>query len=109
MDGEDADQPGLRPLVPPVGAAADPVALHRHGVELIAAANRLAVSWLREATAQHAALTRRALAEMTASAKELAEAEGAAEQARDAGNPGPCAAIGARHGAGHHRPDAADP
>jgi len=67
---------------PPVQLAADPVALHRHGMELIAAANRLAVAWLRDATAQHAALTRRALTEMTASARALAQAEDAADQAR---------------------------
>lgn len=84
MDGEASEGPGLRPLVPPppIQLAADPVALHRHGVELIAAANRLAVAWLREATAQHAAMTRRALTEMTASAKALAQAEDASDQAR---------------------------
>jgi len=83
MDGEAAKGPGLLPLVPPpAGGAADPVALHRHGVELIAAANRLALAWMQEATSQHAALTRRALAEMTASARALAQAEDAAEQAR---------------------------
>lgn len=84
MDGEASEGPGLRPLVPPppVQLAADPVALHRHGVELIAAANRLAVTWLHEATAQHAALTRRALTEMTASARALAQAEGAEDQAK---------------------------
>jgi hypothetical protein len=78
MDGETTK--GLHPLVPP--AAPDPVALHRHGLELITAANHLALSWLREATAQHAAFTRRALADMTANARQLAAAEDAADQAR---------------------------
>lgn len=72
--------PGLRPLVPPSDPLADPVALHRHGVELIAAANRLALAWMREATAQHAAITRKALADMTVCAREIAQAEGAEDQ-----------------------------
>ena len=80
MDGEANTGPGLRPLVPPPDGVADPVTLHRHGIELIAAANRLALAWLGEATAQHAAITRRALADMTTCARELAQAEGAEDQ-----------------------------
>lgn len=79
MDGEAPK--GLQPLVPPASAA-DPAALHRHGLELITAANRLAFAWLREATEQHAAFTRRALADMTANARQLAAAEDAGDQAQ---------------------------
>lgn len=79
MDGEASK--GLRPLVPPAGAA-DPAALHRHGLELITAANRLALAWLLEATEQHSALTRRALADMTANARQLAAVEGAGDQGK---------------------------
>jgi methyl-accepting chemotaxis protein len=82
MDGDAGDRPGFQPLVPPLRDAVDPVALHRHGVELIAASNRLALTWLAEATAQQVAITRRALADMTAMARGLAGADGAAEQAR---------------------------
>lgn len=81
MDGGARNGPGLQPLVPP-SQAADPVALHQDGVDLIAAANLLALSWLREATAQHAAVTRRALAGMTTAAQSLPAAEDAADQAR---------------------------
>lgn len=81
MDGGARNGPGLQPLVPPPQAA-DPVALHQHGVDLIAAANLLALSWLREATAQHAAVTRGALAGMTTAAQSLPAAEDAAGQAR---------------------------
>lgn len=79
MDGEALKR--FRPLVPPDGAA-DPAALHRHGLELITAANRLALAWLREATEQHSAFTRRALADMTANARQLAEAADAGDQAK---------------------------
>ncbi len=61
---------------------ADPVALHRHGLELPTAWNRLALAWLGEAQAQHAAMTRRALESMLATTRDLAEAEGGAAQAR---------------------------
>jgi hypothetical protein len=71
---------GFRPLVPEVGV--DPAALHRHGLEMLTAANRLALTWLREAAAQHAAMTRRALDEMLENARRLAAAEGGAEQTR---------------------------
>lgn len=83
MDGE-ADGHGFVPLVPPppLGSGADPVGLHRHGLELLAAANRLAVAWMREAAAQHAAITRRALEEMTGAARRLSAAEDAPDQAR---------------------------
>jgi hypothetical protein len=72
---------GLQPLVPPASAA-DPAALHRHGLELITAANRLALAWLREASAQHTAFTRRVLADVTANARQLAAAEDAGDQAK---------------------------
>lgn len=68
------------PLVPESGV--DPLALHRHGLEMLTAANRLALTWLRETSAQHAAMTRRALDEMLQNARQLAAAEGGAEQAQ---------------------------
>jgi hypothetical protein len=91
MDGESKGAAGGRdggflPLVPPPrGAEAgppDPMALHRHGVELLAAANRLAIAWMREAAAQHAAITGRMLDEVTETARRLASAERADDQVR---------------------------
>ncbi len=64
---------GPEPLVPP--APRDPLALHRHGMEMFAAANRLAVEWMRATAEQHVKLTRRALDDMTATARHLATAE----------------------------------
>ena len=113
MDGEARNGPGLQPLVPPPQAA-DPVALHQHGVDLIAAANLLALSWLREATAQHAAVTRRALAGMTTAAQSLPAAKDAADQARIilaalAGGAGAGAGVRPRHRTRHQRAYAAHP
>lgn len=72
--------PRFAPLVPEAGI--DPAAMHRHGLDMLNAANRLALTWLRETAAQHAAMTRRALDEMLQNARQLAAAEGGAEQAR---------------------------
>lgn len=76
------DAPGLRPLVPP--PATDWLELQRQGLDMVAAANRLALAWLGAAAAQHAAQTRRALEEMTDTARRLARAEAPPDMAREA-------------------------
>lgn len=78
--GQDAS--GLRPLVPP--PAGDWLEMQRRGLEMVAAANRLALSWLGAAAAQHAAQTRRALEEMAETARRLAGAEAPPDAAREA-------------------------
>ena len=69
-----------RPLVPP--QAPDLLAMHRHGLEMVTAANRLALGWMQQAAAQHAALTRRTFAQMTETARRVAAADAPPEQAR---------------------------
>ena len=76
----DASQPGYRPLVPP--EPPDLVALHRHGLEMMTAANRLALGWMQQAAQQHAALTRRTFAQMTETARRVAAADAPPEQAQ---------------------------
>ena len=81
MDGETKKgAAAFEPLVPP--RPGDPVALHLHGLELLAAANRLAVSWMRATAAQHASMTRRTLEEMTEAARRVGTAQDAPDQAR---------------------------
>lgn len=46
--------------------------MQRRGIEMVAAANRLAMTWLQAAAQQHAEVTRRALDEMTENARRLA-------------------------------------
>jgi len=70
---------GLNPLVPPTPV--DPLMLQRRGMEMLAAANRLAVEWMRATAAQHASITRRALDDMTATARDFVAAEAAPAQA----------------------------
>ena len=74
MDGDQPPGPGFRPLVPPPrdGGPEDLLAMQRRGIEMIAAANRLAVTWLHAAAQQHAQVTRRTLDEMTDNARRLA-------------------------------------
>jgi hypothetical protein len=60
----------------------DPLAAQRQGLEMLAAANRLAFGWLDAAVAQHASLTRLALGRMTETARRLAAAEAPADQTR---------------------------
>lgn len=75
MDGD-----RYRPLVPP--QAPDLLAMHRHGLEMVTAANRLALGWMQQAAAQHAAVTRRTVAQMTETARRVAAAEAPPEQAQ---------------------------
>ena len=77
----DAKPNRLQPLVPP-DRAADPLATQRQGLEMLAAANRLAFGWLDAALAQHATVTRVALGRMTETAHRLAAADLPAEHAR---------------------------
>ncbi len=77
MDGEASRTRRFEPLVPPVP---DPVGLHAHGLELLAAANRLAIAWMRQAVAQHAAFTTRTIEDMTEHARRMAAAEDASDQ-----------------------------
>jgi hypothetical protein len=83
MDGETPRRGGLNPLVPPPrrDRAADLLALQRHGLEMVTAANRLALSWMRDAAAQQVALTRRTLDEMAETARRVAIAEAPPGQA----------------------------
>lgn len=64
------DGGGLHPLVPP--PPADPFAAQRRGLEMMAAANRLAVGWMEATVAMHRSATQRALARMTETARTLA-------------------------------------
>ncbi|SDB46494.1 phasin family protein [Belnapia rosea] len=75
----DASRRGLQPLVP--AEPPDLVALQRHALEVMTAANRLALGWLQSAAAQQAAAAQRTLEQMTAAARRLAAAEAAPEQA----------------------------
>ena len=71
----------LQPLVPPARDA-DPLQAQRQGLEMLAAANRLAFGWLDAAVAQHASVTRMALGRMTETARRLAAADAPADQVR---------------------------
>ncbi len=77
----DAKPNRLQPLVPP-DRARDALATQRQGLEMLAAANRLAFGWLDAALAQHATVTRLALGRMTETAQRLAAADAPAEHAR---------------------------
>jgi hypothetical protein len=83
MGGAEKRAGMFRPLVPP--ATLDPVAealaLHRHGLEMMTAANRLAFGWMRDAAAQHAAITRRTFEQMAETARRVAAADAPPDQA----------------------------
>lgn len=74
MDGEGPVGAGFRALVPPPRGEGpeDLLAMQRRGIEMIAAANHLAVGWLQAAAWQHAEVTRRTLDEMAEAARRLA-------------------------------------
>ena len=69
---------GFQPLVP---EPPDVMALHRHGLEVMAAANRLALGWLQSAAAQQAAVPRRTFEEMGEAARRVAAADAGSGQA----------------------------
>ena len=73
MKEERPRAPGLWPLVPPSrgNGPDDLLAMQRRGIEMVAAANRLAMTWLQAAAQQHAQITRRTLDEMTENARRL--------------------------------------
>lgn len=83
MDGEGPAGTVFLPLVPPPrgGGPDDLLAMQRRGIEMLAAANRLAVGWLQAAAQQHAEVTRRTLDEMAETARRLAAASGPPEAA----------------------------
>src|SRR5690242_506531 len=83
MDGEGPVGTGYLPLVPPPRSEGpeDLLELQRRGIEMIMAANRLAVGWLQAAAQQHAEVTRRALEEMAETARRLAGASAPPETA----------------------------
>ena len=74
MNGEQPRGSGFWPLVPPPRGSGpeELLAMQRRGIEMVAAANRLAMTWLQAAAQQHAQVTRRTLDEMTENARRLA-------------------------------------
>jgi hypothetical protein len=84
MDGDQPPRPGFQPLVPPPrgDGPEDLLAMQRRGIEMITAANRLAMTWLQAAAEQHAQVTRRTLEEMAENARRLANASAPPETAR---------------------------
>ncbi|MFC7473553.1 phasin family protein [Dankookia sp. GCM10030260] len=70
-------------MPPPRGTGPeDLLALQRRGMEMVAAANHLAMTWMQAAAQQHAQATRRALDEMTENARRLAEVSAPPEAAQ---------------------------
>ncbi len=57
------------------------MALHRHGLEMMAATHRLALGWLQSAAAQQAAISRRTFEEMSEAARRVAAADAGSAQA----------------------------
>ena len=84
MDGEGGASSGFRPLVPPSRGTGpdDLLALQRRGLDMVSAANRLALTWLQAAATQHAAITRRTLDEMTEATRRMAVAEAPPDKAQ---------------------------
>jgi hypothetical protein len=84
MDGEQPRASGFWPLVPPPRGTGpeELLAMQRRGIEMVAAANRLAMTWMQAAAQQHAQVTRRALDEMTATTRRLADASAPPETAQ---------------------------
>ena len=74
MNGERPRASGFWPLVPPPrgNGPEEFLAMQRRGIEMVAAANRLAMTWLQAAAQQHAQVTRRTLDEMAENARRLA-------------------------------------
>ena len=56
--------------------------MQRRGIEMVAAANRLAMTWMQAAAQQHAQATRRTLDEMTENARRLADVSAPPETAQ---------------------------
>lgn len=56
--------------------------MQRRGIEMVAAANRLAMTWMQAAAQQHVQVTRRTLDEMAANARRLADASAPPEAAQ---------------------------
>ncbi len=76
MDG--SVRRGFQPLVP---EPPDLMALHRHGLEMMAATHRLALGWLQSAAAQQAAVSRRTFEEVSEAARRVAAADAGSAQA----------------------------
>ena len=56
--------------------------MQRRGIEMVAAANRLAMTWMQAAAQQHGQATRRTLDEMTENARRLADVSAPPETAQ---------------------------
>ncbi len=75
---EEEARRGLRPLVP---EPPDLLSLQRHGIEVMAAANRLALGWLRSAAEQQAAACLRTYEALGEAARRVAAAGAGPAQA----------------------------
>jgi Phasin protein len=86
MDGEWPGKSGFVPLVPPprMEGPAALLEMQQRGIEMVMAANRLALSWLQQAAHHHADLTRRTLDEMADTARRMAITEAPPEKAQAA-------------------------
>jgi len=87
MDGEmPGGKGGFTPLVPPprMEGPAALMEMQQRGIEMVMAANRLALSWLQQAANHHADVTRRTLDEMTETARRLATVEAPPDKAQAA-------------------------
>jgi hypothetical protein len=84
MDGDAPRDSAFTPLVPPPRADG-PAALlemQQRGLDMVLAANRLALSWLQQAASHHAQVTRRTLDQMNETAHRMARAEAPPEAAQ---------------------------
>jgi len=82
MAEEGPDRRGFVPLVPP--RADGPMAaleMQQRAVDMVLAANRLAVSWLQQSSQHHAEVTRRMLDDMNETARRMASLEPPPEKA----------------------------
>jgi hypothetical protein len=84
MDRDNPPEAGFMPLVPPPRGTGpeDLLALQRRGIEMVSAANRLALTWLQAAATQHAQMTRRTLDEMMETARRMAVTEAPPDKAQ---------------------------
>jgi hypothetical protein len=85
-DVEPPGWPGFAPLVPPprTDGPAALLEMQQRGIEMVMAANRLALTWLQQAANHHAQVTRRTLDEMAETARRMTTAEAPPEAAKAA-------------------------
>ena len=76
MAAEGMKTRGFAPLVPPrVDGPMAALEMQQRAVDMVLAANRLAVSWLQQASQHHAEVTRRMLDEMNETTRRMASLE----------------------------------